>query len=200
MTELNEADRATRDTVIRALLPLVPASGWTARSIAAALRACDLPEEEATFLFPRGPAGAIAAWLDLADREMAEAAGDLSALRVPDRIRALIAARLRLARPHREAVRQALAVQALPWNLPSALRTAARTADAIWHAAGDSSADFSWYTRRASLGAVYGATLAFWLRDESEDIGPTLDFLDRRLAGVARIGRLRRRCAASRAA
>jgi len=82
----------------------------------------------------------------------------------------------------------------------SALRTAARTANAIWYAAGDTSADFSWYTRRFSLSAVYGATLAFWLRDESEDIGPTLDFLDRRLEGLARIGRLRRRFAARRAA
>lgn len=200
MTDLSEADRATRDAVIEALLPLIPAMGWTPRAIAAALRACDLPAEEATFLFPRGPVSAIEAWLDRADREMAEAAGDLSGLRIPDRIRALIATRLRQAGPHREAVRQALAVQSLPWNLPSALRTAARTASAIWYAAGDTSADFSWYTRRISLSAVYGATLAFWLRDESEDIGPTLDFLDRRLAGVARIGRLRRGCGRARAA
>jgi ubiquinone biosynthesis protein COQ9 len=200
MTELNEADRASRDAVIHALLPLVPEAGWTPRAIAAALRATGLPEEEATFLFPRGPVSAIEAWLDLADREMAEAVGDLSGLRTPDRIRTLIATRLRQAGPHREAVRQALAVQSLPWNVPSALRTAARTANAIWYAAGDTSADFSWYTRRLSLSAVYGATLAFWLRDESADIGPTLDFLDRRLEGLARVGRLRRRCTAPRAA
>jgi ubiquinone biosynthesis protein COQ9 len=200
MTDLPEADRASRDAVIAELLPLVPEKGWTPRGIAAALRAAGLPEEEAAFLFPRGPASAIEAWLDLADRDMAAAAGDLSGLRVPDRIRTLIATRLRQAAPHREAVRQALGVLALPWNARIALRTAARTASAIWYAAGDTSADFSWYTRRFSLSAVYGATLAFWLRDESEDIGPTLDFLDRRLAGLARIGKLRRRCAAPRAA
>jgi ubiquinone biosynthesis protein COQ9 len=200
MSDLPEADRASRDAVIAELLPLVPEKGWTPRGIAAALRAAGLPEEEAAFLFPRGPASAIEAWLDLSDREMAAAAGDLSDLRVPDRIRTLIATRLRQAAPHREAVRQALGVLALPWNARIALRTAARTASAIWYAAGDTSADFSWYTRRFSLSAVYGATLAFWLRDESEDIGPTLDFLDRRLAGLARIGKLRRRCAAPRAA
>jgi ubiquinone biosynthesis protein COQ9 len=200
MTDLPEADRPARDAAIQALLPLVPRMGWTPRAIAAALRAAGLPEEEGAFLFPRGPASAIEAWLDLADREMAAEAGDLSGLRTPDRIRTLIATRLRQAGPHREAVRQALAVQSLPWNVPSALRTAARTASAIWYAAGDSSADFSWYTRRLSLSAVYGATLAFWLRDESEDLGPTLDFLDRRLAGLARFGRLRRRCSERRAA
>ncbi len=193
-------DQPETDAVIDALLPLIPSMGWTPRAIAAALREAGLPEEEATFLFPRGPVSAIEAWLQLADRQMAEAAGDLSELRIPDRIRTLIATRLRQAAPHREAVRQALAVQSLPWNVPSALRTAARTANAIWYAAGDTSADFSWYTRRFSLSAVYGATLAFWLRDESEDLGPTLDFLDRRLAGVARLGRLRKGCGRKRAA
>jgi ubiquinone biosynthesis protein COQ9 len=65
--------------------------------------------------------------------------------------------------------------------------------DAIWHAAGDRSADFSWYTKRALLTGVYGATVLFWLRDASEDDAATLAFLDRRLAGIGRIGGVRRR-------
>ncbi len=44
----------------------------------------------------------------------------------------------------------------------------ARTVDAIWHAAGDRSADWSWYSKRAILAGVYGATLLFWLRDDSD--------------------------------
>ncbi len=200
MTDLNDLDRPARDAAIRAILPLVPALGWTRRAIAAGLAEAGMPEDEATFLFPRGPISAIEAWLDLADREMAEEAGDLSGLRTPDRIRTLIATRLRQAAPHKDAVRQALALQGLPWNAASGLRTAARTASAMWYAAGDKSADFSWYTRRASLAAVYGATLAFWLRDDSEDLGPTLDFLDRRLEGLARFGRCRKRFGRAKAA
>lgn len=201
MTNPTEAaDQDDRDAVIRALLPLVPAMGWTGRAIAAALREAGLPEEEATFLFPRGAVSAVEAWIDLTDREMAAEAGDLAGLRTPGRVRALIAARLRLTAPHKEAARQAAALLALPWNLPASLRATGRTASAIWYAAGDASADFSWYTRRASLSAVYGATLAFWLRDDSEDPGPALDFLDRRLAGLARVGRCRARLRNMRAA
>lgn len=200
MTTLSETDRPARDAAIRAILPLVPLSGWTSRTIAQGLAEVGLPEDEAAFLFPRGVPSAIEAWLDFADREMAEASGDLSGLRTPDRIRTLIATRLRQAAPHKEAVRQAMAVLSLPWNAPLALRTAARTASAMWYAAGDRSADFSWYTRRASLAAIYGATLAYWLRDGSEDIGPTLDFLDRRLADLARLTRCRKRGLAHRAA
>jgi ubiquinone biosynthesis protein COQ9 len=73
----------------------------------------------------------------------------------------------------------------------------ARTVDAIWHAAGDRSTDFSWYSKRAILAAVWGATLLYWLRDISEDDAATLAFLDRRLAGVGRIGSVRRRVEAT---
>ena len=51
--------------------------------------------------------------------------------------------------------------------------------------------DQSWYSKRAILAAVYSTTLLFWLRDASG--GPaTEEFLDRRLQGVARIGKLKR--------
>ena len=101
-------------------------------------------------------------------------------------MRAVIALRLEQNRPHKEAIRRALALLALPGHARLAARCTARTVDAIWHAAGDRSADFSWYTKRAILAAVYGATVLYWLRDSSEDDAATLAFLDRRLAGVGR--------------
>jgi ubiquinone biosynthesis protein COQ9 len=56
---------------------------------------------------------------------------------------------------------------------------------AIWYAAGDKSADFSWYTRRATLAAIYSATLAFWLSGRGQGLDAALEFLDRRLADHA---------------
>lgn len=100
--------------------------------------------------------------------------------------------RLAAAAPHKRALRRAFGLLALPWNAGLALRLTARTADAMWHAAGDASADFSWYTRRASLGAVYGATVTYWLRDDDPDIADALGFLDRRLADLSRLARRKR--------
>jgi ubiquinone biosynthesis protein COQ9 len=138
----------------------------------------------------------VEAWVDLQDRRMeaAVAAADTSGLRLPQRVRLAIELRLAAARPHREAVRRAVAVLALPGRGRVAARTLARTIDAIWHAAGDKSADFAWYTKRAILGAIYTATLAFWLRDAGEDDSATLAFLDRRLADHARFHKAQRRC------
>lgn len=157
--------------------------GWTAAALRGALEDCGEPPDMLPSAFPRGVPGAIEAWCRLADDEMAAAAAaeDLSGLRTPARIRRVIELRLRALEPDREAVRAAAGHLALPWNLPLALRCTARTASAIWHAAGDRSADFSWYTRRATVGAVYAATIAFWMRPSTPEMDEVLAFLDRRL-------------------
>jgi ubiquinone biosynthesis protein COQ9 len=176
-----------RDAALDALLPNVPFDGWT---VAALRRAAG---RDADLLFPGGAADMVEAFCDLADRRMEAAAAERGLPgRLPARVRAAIALRLEQNRPHREAVRRALSVMALPRNAPMTARTLARTVDAIWHAAGDRSADFSWYTKRAILASVYGATLLYWLRDSGIDDADTLAFLDRRLAGVGRIGRVRK--------
>ncbi len=104
----------------------------------------------------------IEAFCDLADRRMEEAAAaeGIAALRLSQRVRALVALRLRQNEPAREAIRRALAILALPRHARLAARITARTVNAIWYAAGDRSADMSWYSKRAILAGVYSATLA----------------------------------------
>ncbi len=153
-----------------------------------------MPDDEADLLFPLGTVDMIETFCDLADRRMEEAARAIPR-NAPDRP---------CARRDRAAAGAEPAVQGSDpprsgGTGASGERTGRRPmhrrarSDAIWHAAGDRSADFSWYTKRAILAAVYSATVLYWLRDTSEDDAATLAFLDRRLAGVGRIGRLRKR-------
>ena len=180
-----------RDAAILGMLPHVSFDGWTKRALRTGVRDAGLPADEADLLFPLGSVDMIETFCDLADRRMEEAAKSLVETKLSARVRAVIALRLEQNRPYKEAIRRGLAVLALPQNARAAAGCTARTVDAIWHAAGDRSADFSWYTKRAILAAVYGATVLYWLRDTSENDVDTLAFLDRRLAGVGRIGRLR---------
>ena len=184
-----------RDAALSAILARVPELGWSMAALRAALADIGADPLDAALLFPGGARDLVESYLDLADRQMeAEAAGrDILALRLSARVRAVIALRLQQAGPHREAARRAAGFLYLPGHAGLAARTLARTVDAVWHAAGDRSADFSWYTKRAILAAVYSSTLLFWLNDTSENDAATLGFLDRRLAGVGRIGKLRRR-------
>ena len=180
---------AVRDRAVRAMLPFAGEAGWTWSTLRAGLAAAGDDPDLAPSHFHGGPVAAVAAWADLADREMAAAAAaePMDGLRTPERVRRVVEIRLRAAAPHKRALRRAVALLALPWNAAPAILTTARTASALWYAAGDRSADFSWYTRRASLGAIYAATLAFWLRDDDPDTGGALAFFDRRLAGLARL-------------
>jgi ubiquinone biosynthesis protein COQ9 len=180
-------DRDAQDAALDAILPLVPLYGWQGKAIAEGLRDAGMAPEDAEWMFPRGAISAIEAWIDLADRRM-EAAGlaaDLAGMRTHERVRFLIKARLEAAEPHRDALRAALSVLAMPWNAPIAARSLARSVSAIWYTAGDKSADFSWYTRRATLAGIYSATLAFWLSGRGDGLEAALGFLDRRLADHA---------------
>lgn len=184
-----------RDALLDALVLRVPEEGWTMAAAGRAARDAGQDPQDARLLFPRRSVELVEAWADLSDRRMREAARelDLAGRRAPERVKAVIAARLARLRPHKGAIRLALGLLALPGNAAAAARVAARTASAIWYAAGDSAVGFDWYTKRASIAAIYGATVLAWLADPSEDDRATLAFLDRRLAAAGRIGGMRRR-------
>ena len=188
---LAEAQRAT---LIEAMLPDVAFDGWSRAAVRAAARRCGIAPGEALALFPGGATELVAAFSYWADARMLDrlealpvAAGPIS-----KRIAEAVATRLDIVTPWREAVRRALSVLALPLNAPLAGRLVYDTVDAIWYAAGDTATDFSFYSKRLSLAAIYAATVLYWLEDRSLGFADTRAFLDRRLRGAARIGRARR--------
>ena len=72
----------------------------------------------------------------------------------------------------------------LPTHASEGAQALWSTADRIWNALGDTSEDINWYTKRASLSAVYSSTILFWLGDSSENNADTWAFLDRRIENV----------------
>jgi ubiquinone biosynthesis protein COQ9 len=189
-----EGDRAAmRERLLLATLPHVVFDGWTEAALIAGAKDCGLAAADILRFFPGGPGETVRLFSDWADRRMlaALATAEIGTLRTHERVAAAVTARLAALVPHREAARRALAFFALPPHAPVGLGCLYRTVDAIWYAAGDRSADFSFYTKRALLAGVYASTQVYWLEDRSEDAAATRAFLDRRLADVLRIGRLR---------
>jgi len=178
--------------ILAAALPDIPFDGWTDTALLRATALAGFQPSMAMRAFPGGALGLLDFHIREADRKMLEAlAGqDLAALKVRERV--ALAIRLRLADqfPHREAIRKALTALALPHRMPAAIGQLHRTVDAIWYAAGDTSTDFSWYSKRALLAAVYSSTLLYWLDDRSPGQEKTWAFLDRRIANVMDIQRL----------
>jgi ubiquinone biosynthesis protein COQ9 len=181
-----------RLALIKATLPEVPFEGWSPAAFRAAARELGLAEGEIERAFPGGVREAIEYWSALADDEMlAELeAVDMPALKVRERVAVAVKVRLMQAAPHREALRRALSLLALPTHAGMSARMLYRTVDAIWYAAGDRSTDHNFYTKRGLLAGVYGATVLYWLDDQSEGFEETWGFLDRRLGDVMRLPQL----------
>jgi ubiquinone biosynthesis protein COQ9 len=185
----------TRDKILLAMLPHVAFDGWTRRSLGAGVAAAGFPPEMALRAFPHGMEDVICHWSNHSDRRMLEGMErlNLDAMRVRDRIAAGVRLRIEVNKPYREAVRRALSFLALPLNTAIAARNTYNTVDAIWYAAGDTSTDFNFYTKRGLLVPVYVSTVLYWLGDESEDYAATWAYLDRRIDDVMKIPKIQAR-------
>lgn len=167
--------------------------GWSAAAVDSAARQLAVDPVQARLAMPKTQAGMIDLYIQEVDRALEAyfTPERLAGMKIRDKIRGLVWKRLEIMGPAREAVRRALAILAMPQNLPLALRISWRTADGMWRIAGDTSTDFNHYTKRMTLGAVYGSTVLVWLDDESEGWLETGGFLDRRIDDVMKFEKLK---------
>ncbi len=171
--------------LLDAALPHVAFDGWSPATFDAAVAEVGLDPAHAATLCPRGSVDLAILSHEQGDAAMIDAmkAADLSDMRYSEKVAHAI--RLRLAAvPDKEAVRRATALFALPHMSPDGARLIWGTADAIWTALGDTSDDINWYSKRATLSAVYGTVVLYWLGDTSPDGSATDAFIDRRIADV----------------
>ena len=136
----------------------------------------------------------IGAWIDTIDLGMAAelTPEKLATMKIRERIRSLVQFRLDAVVGREESLRRALAIMAMPQNVGVALKTGWRSADIMWRLAGDTATDWNHYSKRAILASLYGATLAFFLDDNSEGKVDTRAFLDRRIEGVMKFESFKR--------
>ena len=185
-------ENATLDEIRAALADGVAENaafdGWHADAVRAAAAAHGIDADVALLAFPGGASDMIDAWFAHVDRAMLERlpAETLAAMKIRDRITALVEARLEIVAPNREALRRALAILAMPQNLALGARLGWRAADVMWRAAGDTATDYNHYTKRTILGGVYAATVQVFLGDESDGHADTRAFLARRIDGIMR--------------
>lgn len=181
-----------RDRILAEALGDVPETGFSQETLHNAAARAGVSRRELNDAFPDGPGTLVEAFSLWADRLMAETvAAEPEEAHLRDRVAAAVRTRIEVLNPHKEAARRAAAFLALPHNTPLGAKLMMRTVDALWRAAGDKSSDFSWYTKRAILAAVYGSTLAYWLTDSSDGNSGTWTFLGHRIDDVMQFEKFR---------
>jgi ubiquinone biosynthesis protein COQ9 len=173
-----------RDSVLLAALSEIASTGISDETLVKAAEKAGIGKRELRDSFPQGAVSLVEAFSNWADRQMADRLAGQGKLRMRERITAAVRARLEALGPHKEAVRRTTAFLAQPQHAALAAKLIMRSVDAMWRACGDRSSDFSYYTKRATLAAVYGATFAHWLTDASEGHAATWAFLDQRIDNV----------------
>jgi ubiquinone biosynthesis protein COQ9 len=182
----------TLDEMRSALAPLIASNaafdGWNAHAVDAAADRAGIDRDVARLAFPGSAVDMIDAWFESVDRSMLDKLppATLGAMKIRERIAALVEARLELVSGDREALRRAIAILAMPQNLPRAARLGWRAAHVMWRAAGDTATDYNHYSKRTLLAGIYAATITVFLDDESEGHADTRAFLSRRIDGVMR--------------
>ncbi len=177
-------DQSAREAVLAAALPHAAFDGFTDSVLQKA--AMEAGVKDAARLFENGPISLVEFYSTWADAQMEAklAATDLKAMKIRARIAAAVKARLSVLAPHKEAARRAAALLSLPMHAALGAKLVYRTVDAMWRAAGDTSTDFNFYTKRGILAGVYGSTAMRWFNDTGEDEKATDEFLAARIENV----------------
>jgi ubiquinone biosynthesis protein COQ9 len=198
------ADERTLDELRLALAPAIARAaifdGWSDAALARAAAAEGVDLAVARLAFPGGAMDMIDAWIGGTDLRMQQAFADgsLGAMKVRERIRALLGFRIDSLAGLEEALRRALAIQAMPRNLSRALKMGWRGADRMWRLAGDTATDYNHYTKRALLAGIYASALVLLVDDKSEGKADTHAFVDRRIDDVMKFEKAKGRVLAKR--
>lgn len=183
-----------RRAVLAAALPNVPFDGWSARTLQNAIDAAAVDPGLALLAFPDGVMDLLDNfWAQIDAALMREMAAQPPSAHLSQNITAALQIYIQLLRPHREASRRALALQALPFNAPKALACLYRTVDTIWRAVGDTSTDFNFYTKRASLAAVVASVVTHWLGGAGKDEALMHAFISGRIEDISRFEKFKAR-------
>ncbi|WP_339760792.1 COQ9 family protein [uncultured Sulfitobacter sp.] len=189
---MTETAQNPKDHLLDAALMHVPFDGWSDTTFQAAIADTGIDSTVANAVCPRGSVDLAVAYHKRGDALMIDrmTSEDLTEMKYRDKIAAMVRFRLEVV-TDKEVVRRGTTLFALPQHAGDGAKLVWGTCDAIWDALGDTSDDVNWYTKRATLSAVYSSTVLYWLGDTSDGHQATWEFLDRRIDNVMQIEKVK---------
>jgi len=183
----------TRDAILKAALKIAPFEGWTDLTLKRAVRDAGYPEGSGDLYFENGIADVLDHWSEALNAQTVQSLSklDLDAMKIRDRVTQGVLLRLQAIGRHEEAARRASSRLVLPDLAAKGVKQIWSAADTIWRGIGDTSTDANYYSKRAILSSVIGATLPVWLSDQSEDKAAARAFLDARIENVMSFEKLK---------
>ncbi|MGD9649302.1 MAG: COQ9 family protein [Dongiaceae bacterium] len=182
-----------RQKLLLAILPYAGLYGWNEKALTAGAKEIKMNAATARRLFPDMPNDLLSAYAAWADDAMTKklSKAKLLKMKVRERIILAVMTRLQIIAPYKAAEKKAITSIFHKRQGWLATKLLYHTVDAMWRAAGDTSSDWNFYTKRLLLAGVYTSTLVVWLNDDSKDLGMTREFLSHRIEDVMKINKLK---------
>lgn len=173
--------------LLTAALQEVKNEGWSPAAVQAAAQRLDL-SPAVVGLLDRPEGELVEYYLHSSYSKLTTVVSDcnlsLQGLIIEERLCQMLKWRLEMIIPYIDSWPQALAIMSRPTNLPHALQHLSRLIDFICVNAGGRTADYSWYTYRAAVGAIYTSSELYMLTDFSPGYSDTWEAVSRRVHGL----------------
>jgi ubiquinone biosynthesis protein COQ9 len=145
---------AIRQKILAQALPQVRTLGWGSVKL----------DEEAALCFKRGVVDLALFHIQQGDAALAPALGEM---KMREKIAQLIWQRLRY--DDRALTQKTAQFLTLPFNSALGVKALLGTSAAIWQKTGTGDSGFSYYTKRASLSAIYSQAILFYLSPQGKE-------------------------------
>jgi ubiquinone biosynthesis protein COQ9 len=171
--------------------------GWSQKNLDNSIQALDLQENYRILLFPDGIAGLTDYFVLENNKAFNDSLNseEIQKLRFTDKVIFLIHARIK----HYHTVLggtegfKNFISYCSSRNILNSIGNIFKSADDIWHRAGDKSTDFSYYTKRASLSFIYTTAALYSIDDNSLNLEETNNFIKARVAELLKFNKLKQK-------
>jgi ubiquinone biosynthesis protein COQ9 len=188
----------SKQKIAKKFIDLLQFEGWNQNTLEKAAKEAGFETGYVNIIYPGGISEWTAEFVHSCDDDAftkAKEAG-LDKLRTTQKVEEIIYQRIKqyhFKLGNLEAVKKFAAYSSNPLNLAGSLRNIYDFSSQTWYEIGDKSTDFSYYTKRLSLGAIYTKSMLYSLSDKSDNLEGTKKFIQKSIDGLMKINKLKQK-------
>lgn len=189
-------DDSTRQLVLEKFLEICQLDGWNDEALNKAITTAGIEEKFSKIIFENGCLDVADFYIKSQNRKCGElmAQENFATKKIRQKISLFLYARFEVEKNNRIAMRRLANFYINPRNftkfeigfrpLLQGFRACFVIADFIWKSINDQSTDFNFYTKRLTLAKIILRSFLVFLKDESQNLERTKNFIDAQIDGV----------------
>ena len=146
------------------------------------------------FNFPNGIESVVLHFNELTNKELSKSVNTgFKELRISEKVSKLILNRLKILTIYKKGLSNLNLYLFKSGMIFFSNKLLYKVADNIWFLSGDKSLDFNYYSKRFILMNVYLFSYNYWLKDQSNNLGDTKNFIEKQISNVLKFGTLKKK-------